>query len=264
MRHVVMYSGGKASFLAAHRLREWCPGGDVLLLFTDTKAEDEDLYRFLDESAERLGLPLVRVADGRDIWQVFKDNRFLGSSRVPVCSRVLKHEASRAWLEENYPDGADTTLHFGIDYTEAHRAERIPTHWEPYQIDFPLLWKPLAEKSEADDLLSDWGIKQPRLYDLGAPHNNCGGMCVRAGKAHFAWAMRAIPERYAEWERKEQEVRDFLGRDAAIIQDRRKGRRGPLTLRDFRLEIESEADSQLDLLDWGGCGCMTEMEEDDG
>jgi len=227
MKHVVMYSGGKASFLAAHRVKETYPGEDIQL----------------------------------HIWEVFKQNRFLGNNRVPLCSRILKQEASQGWVNENCPDPDDTTLYFGIDWTEAHRAERIPKHWEPYKVDFPLLWEPLMEKTEADDILKEWGIKQPHLYDLGAPHNNCGGLCVRAGHAHFKWALGALPERYAEWEHNEQEMRDFLEADVAILRDRSGGKSRPITLRDFRLKIESEDTGQLDLLEWGGCGCMTEYDE---
>jgi 3'-phosphoadenosine 5'-phosphosulfate sulfotransferase (PAPS reductase)/FAD synthetase len=261
MKHVVMYSGGKASFLAAHRVKETYPGEDIQLLFTDTKTEDEDLYRFLEETATALDLPLIQVADGRDIWEVFKQNRFLGNNRVPLCSRILKQETSRKWVNENCPDPDDTALYFGIDWTEAHRAERIPKHWEPYKVDFPLLWEPLIDKFEADDILKEWGIKQPHLYDLGAPHNNCGGLCVRAGHAHFKWALGALPERYAEWEHNEQEMRDFLGSDVAILRDRSGGKSRPLTLQDFRLRIEEKDTGQLDLLEWGGCGCMTEYDE---
>ena len=202
---------------------------------------------------------MVRLADGRDIWQVFKDERFLGNNRVPVCSRVLKQEASARWVKENC-DPDDTVLYFGIDWSEAHRAERIPKHWEPYTVDFPLLWEPVASKEEADVLLEECGVAEPRLYALGAPHNNCGGLCVRAGHAHYKWALRAIPDTYAEWEDKEEELREFLDADVAILRDRSGGGSRPITLKDFRLRIESENTGQLDLFEWGGCGCMTEYE----
>ena len=74
--HVIMYSGGKASWLAAHLVANKYSESDVKLLFTDTKTEDEDLYRFLYEGAEALDLPLVHLSEGRDIWEVFKDNKF--------------------------------------------------------------------------------------------------------------------------------------------------------------------------------------------
>lgn len=38
----------------------------MVLLFADTKMEDEDLYRFLDQAAANVGAPLVRIADGRN------------------------------------------------------------------------------------------------------------------------------------------------------------------------------------------------------
>ena len=100
----------------------------------------------------------------------------------------------------------------------------------------------------------------PRLYALGAPHNNCGGLCVRAGQAHFNWALRAIPSVYAEWEAKEEELRQHLGAKVSIMRDRRGGTSVPLTMRQFRERVES--DGQLDLFDWGGCGCMSEYEDD--
>tara|TARA_R110002110_G_C13338208_1_gene707448 strand:+ start:57 stop:842 length:786 start_codon:yes stop_codon:yes gene_type:complete len=256
--HVVMYSGGKASWLAAHRVKE--RHGDtspITLLFTDTKTEDADLYRFLEEGAVALDLPLVRLADGRDIWDVFKDSRFLGNNRVPVCSRILKQEISMRWVKERCDPG-HTVLHFGIDWTEAHRADRIPKHWEPFAVDFPLLWEPMSNEREADDLLAELGVEEPRLYKLGAPHNNCGGLCVRAGHAHFKWALRAIPDTYAKWEAKEGEMREFLDADVAIMRDRSGGESKPLTMKDFRLKVESEDTGQLDLFEWGGCGCMTD------
>ena len=54
-RPVVMYSGGLASFAAAHRIRDEEP----LLLFTDTLIEEPSLYAFLDASVTFLGLELV-------------------------------------------------------------------------------------------------------------------------------------------------------------------------------------------------------------
>ena len=257
-KHVVMFSGGKASFLAAALAKERYD--DVLLLFTDTKTEDEDLYRFLYEASDALDLPLEHIADGRDIWQVFKDSRFLGNNRVPLCSRILKQEISRRWLDAHCESPEETTIHFGIDWTEIHRTERIPKHWTPYQVDFPLLWEPLSDKEDADMLLARYGIKQPRLYDLGAPHNNCGGRCVRAGHGHFKWALKAIPDTFADWEQKEEEMRQELGANVAILRDRSGGESKPITLKQFRGKIEAEDTGQLDLFDWGGCGCMIDDE----
>jgi hypothetical protein len=252
-----MYSGGKASWLAAHLVKERFGDSDeIILLFTDTKTEDKDLYRFLHEGAEALGLPLVILSDGRDIWQLFKDTRFLGNNRVPVCSRVLKSQASKEWVAENLDPETDV-IHFGIDWTEQHRTERIAKNWEPYSVDFPLIWED-TNKSDADRLLAEHGIKQPRLYDLGFPHNNCGGGCVRAGQGHFKHLLMTLPETYMEWEKNEEEIRQYLEKDVSILRDRRGGESKPMTLRDFRLRVLSEDFESLDLDEWGGCSCMAD------
>ena len=49
----------------------------------------------------------------------------------------------------------------------------------------------------------DWQIEPPRLYLLGFPHNNCGGACVRQGRAEWERLYKCFPERYQareEWE----------------------------------------------------------------
>jgi hypothetical protein len=74
-----MFSGGVASWAAARRLVDRDGPDGVTLLFTDTRSEDEDLYRFLDEAAADIGVPLVKLADGiekasGDVWPAI--NRF--------------------------------------------------------------------------------------------------------------------------------------------------------------------------------------------
>ena len=105
------------------------------------------------------------------------------------------------------------------------------------------------------DALSEAGIEAPRLYRLGFPHNNCGGFCIKAGQAHFALLYRTMPERYAYHERREQELREFLDKDVAILRDRTGGKTRPMTMREFRERLE--ANGQIDLLEWGGCACFT-------
>ena len=101
------------------------------------------------------------------------------------------------------------------------------------------------------------GIEVPRLYKLGHNHNNCGGFCVKAGHAQFIHLLKTMPERFAYHERKEQSMRDELG-DVSILRDRSGGEAKPLTLRELRERYETKKGGQLDLLDWGGCGCALE------
>lgn len=180
MKHVVMYSGGIGSWATAKRTIKQHGSDNVQLLFTDTLIEDKDLYRFLYETSDQFDCDLVWLKDGRDPWQVFKDKKWIGNSRVAQCSHELKQKVSRQWIEDHYkPD--ECILYVGIDWTEIHRLKSITEHWEPYTIKAPMSEPPYMDKK---DMLSDLrkdGIKQPRLYDQGFAHNNCGGFCVRGG-----------------------------------------------------------------------------------
>lgn len=253
MKHVVMFSGGAGSWATAKRVVERHGAADTVLLFADTLIEDEDLYRFIDEASVNIGAPLVRLAEGRDPWQVFFDRRFLGNSRIDPCSLVLKREFLRKHIDANY-DPADTVIYLGIDWTEAHRFTKAARYWQPWQVEAPMTEKPYLDKPAMLDWLRSEGIAPPRLYKMGFPHNNCGGFCIKAGIDHFRLLLHAMPERYAYHERREQELREYLGKDVAILKDRSGGTVRPLTLKELR---EREAVMPMALGDdWGGCGCM--------
>src|SRR5690349_4505799 len=73
MNRIVQFSGGLCSYFAARRVVEQFGIQDVTLLFADTLCESPGLYKFLEQGAASLGLAVTRIADGRTIWQVFKD-----------------------------------------------------------------------------------------------------------------------------------------------------------------------------------------------
>lgn len=254
-QHVVMYSGGGGSWAAAKRVANEHGTENLTLLFADTLMEDEDLYRFLEESAADVGGQLVCISEGRDVWQVFKDVRYIGNTRIDPCSQVLKRQFMRTWLEENF-DPADTVCYLGIDWTELHRHEQAKERWAPWAVESPLCEAPYLSKADIFNAMSKAGIKPPRLYLMGFPHNNCGGFCVKAGQKHFKHLLQVLPERYAYHEAKEQEMREYLGKDVAILRDRRGGTTKPLTLKALRERLENDS-TDVDELDWGGCGCVT-------
>lgn len=256
MKHIVMYSGGAGSFMAAKRVVDMWGADNCLLLFTDTKIEDEDLYRFLTETTRYLKTELVCLSDGRDVWDVFKDVKFLGNSRVAPCTRILKQDLARKWIENNYKP-EDVVLYVGIDWSEAHRIEKIQENWKPYKVLAPLMEEPYLDKNDIFEVLASIGIKKPRLYDMGFSHNNCGGFCCKAGQGHFANLLEQMPERYAYHEEKEEEMRRYLGRDVAILKKQKDNQVYPYTLRQLREDIELK-NKQVDLFDIGGCGCFIE------
>ncbi|HEY5657934.1 MAG TPA: hypothetical protein VIY27_09110 [Myxococcota bacterium] len=255
---VVMFSGGVGSWAAARRVAERHGTDELTLLFADTRIEDEDLYRFLDEASADIGARLVKVADGRTPWDVFRDVRFLGNTRVDPCSRVLKRELCDRWLAENC-DPERTRVYLGISWDEEHRFTRAKERLASlgWNARAPLCEEPLPPLGDgwAIRWLEQAGIEPPRLYRMGFPHNNCGGFCVKAGQAHFKLLLEKLPERYAHHERQEEELRAYLDKDIAILRDRRGGKTRPMTLQTLRERVESE--QPIDEDEWGGCGCFS-------
>lgn len=261
--HVVMFSGGLGSWLAAKRVAAKHGTDDLTLLFADVSsgrskhaAEDADTYRFLTEAAEDVGGKLVRVRSGRDIWQVFHDDRFLGNSRLANCSKFLKQQPCREWLEA-HADPRTTIVYVGIDWSERHRLPAIERGWSPYPVRAPMTETPHLDHDQMKAACTAAGITLPRLYRAGYPHNNCGGFCVRAGQSQMRKLLVENPERYAFHEAEEQRLREYLGKDVAILSDRSKSvreancredgsvpTRVPLTLRAFRERLEAQADHE--------------------
>lgn len=255
-RHVVMFSGGIGSWATAQRVVDQHGASAVTLLFADTRTEDPDLYRFLHDAASRLGAELVTVADGRTPWEVFRDRRYIGNSRIAPCSVHLKQRPCRRWLEAN-TNPADCIVYVGIDWSEAHRLAAIQRHYRPWAASAPLCDPPYHDKASLLRQAEGHGLTPPRLYALGFPHNNCGGACVRGGQASWAHVLRTFPDLYAEHERHESALRAELGTSATVLRDRRGGQLRPMTLTEFRRRVErGQLDADGLTYDWGGCGCL--------
>jgi len=257
VNHVVMYSGGVSSWAAAKRVAGAHGTKCLTLLFADTKVEHPDTYRFMRESAVNVGGQLVEIADGRTIWEVFRDERFLGNSRVDPCSKILKRQLMDRWIAARFtPD--NVVLYVGLDWTEPHRVERLKARRVPWRVEAPLTEAPYLLKTDLHAWAEREGLAQQYLYRVGASHANCGGGCIKMGLGGFARLLAADPATYADWERNEQTLRDQLG-DVTILRDRSGGITRPVSLRELRERIQ--IGEQVDLFDIGGCDCLGEPTE---
>lgn len=296
MKHIVSFSGGIGSYMTAKRVVERQGKENTILLFTDTKTEDEDLYRFLVETAldiygveddelinlsrqvpqleykekerslfldhlasevERVLPNFVWLADGRNVWEIFSDERLLGNSLYDPCSKILKRQLSTRYIKAHYkPD--ECIIYLGIDWSEEHRYERAIPRFLPFEVKAPMCDEPYLSKQDMFEELELNNIEVPRLYQIGFPHNNCGGFCVKAGLGHFKNLLQTMPERYAYHEQKEQEIRKQLGReDIGFLRKTEKGKRRLITMKELR-ELETPQLDPDDLNDIGGCGCFVE------
>lgn len=254
MKHIVLFSGGLGSYFTTKRLIErGISRQDIILLFNDTKVEDEDLYRFLKDATDKLEIPLTDFSDGRTIWDVFKDRNFLSNSRVDHCSQYLKRTMSRRFIKNQFKPN-DVIIYLGFDWTEMNRFEKAQKAWLPYRIESPLCEPPYIDKEDMKQMLADDGIELPRLYRMGFAHNNCGGGCVKAGIGHFAKLLDDFPERFKMWENNEQMMREYIGKDVSILRRTKNKIRTNFTLRQLREERQSLTSDEM--CDVGGCGCF--------
>lgn len=250
MKRIVQFSGGLCSYFAASRVIEKFGRDGVTLLFADTLIESAGLYRFALHAVARLGIPFALTCDGRTPFEVFKDEKFLGNTRVDLCSRILKRERCRRWMAENC-DPADSILYVGISWDEG-RIDEIRERWKPWKVEAPMCDPPFWSKCDMIREATAAALPVSPAYYDGFPHDNCGGGCVKAGQAQFALLHQIRPATYEQWEKDEQEVREHLDQDVSILRDRRGGQTKPMTLAAFRERIET---GDYDKHEWGGCGC---------
>ena len=231
MQYLLNLSGGTASAVAADRAINRYGRRSVSLWFADTSFEDEDLYRFLDALGERWDTPIHRITDGRTPLQVFEDEHIIPNSLIAPCSHRLK---GRLLDQVAGLMVKPITRLIGMSWQEQKRVARMRKFYEGKDgmfVDFPLLWKPLEFRLPYD-VVTSWGITPPRLYDIGMPHNNCGGRCVRQGQSEWLRLRRYFPERFAEmrdWEAK-MRASDPMYAAHTFLKDRRGGETNPLTL----------------------------------
>lgn len=252
MKHVVSFSGGMGSFAEAHACVTKFGRENTLLLFADTNIEDEDLYRFKDETVAFLGCELVTLNNGQTPFDVFKEAKLMGNTRVDPCSERIKRIPLNAWLTTNFtPDEAQ--MHLGIDYTEGHRLVNVRARMAPYVYRSTLVED---ERIIPKTYSAQFGIKPPRLYDWKLGHNNCGGFCVKAGLGHYKALYSAAPERYAQIEAQELDVYASIGKTHPFLRKKIDGVVTYITLRQYRQEYLDRAGiSAEEATEYGGCGC---------
>jgi len=271
MLHISL-SGGLAS--AANALLAYESGEPFIMWFSDTTIEDDDLYRFLYD-IERLGIaPLIRLKDGRDPWDVFVDNDYIGNSRTAPCSRILKTELIQKQLDAFA--SPDDPIVIGFSFDEEERQVRAAARWAPRPVRSLIAEHRLAGGAIEKLVCEKYGIRKPRLYEMGFVHNNCGGMCVRGGQGQFAMLLDKRPALYMKHEQRNEQARKRIeqkakkriadgtykgksetGTPGGFIRVTRDGVTEYLHMREFRERVEG-GELIPARYEMGGCGCFTD------
>lgn len=251
------YSGGLGSFLAAYRAILKYGHKNVTLVFADTHAEDEDLYRFNRDVEAFLKKKIVGVSrdDHSMPWDIPFERKFLNGQKMN-CSRALKGEPLDAYAVSI---GARRRV-VGLDWTEGHRLQRLRERRPEFEWEAPLMQPPILTKDGIKTEVERLGLRIPRMYLEGYEHNNCGGSCLKAGIGHWIHHLQTRPCAYAESERKENEFRALYG-DYSILKDRRGGTTKPLPLSELRKRVQGGDAGLFADEEWGGCGCAVDIDE---
>lgn len=220
--HIILFSGGLSSFTVAHLVKEKYPDDNIVLYFTDTLWEDEDLYRFIHEASNKLELPLLTHSRGITPPQLMVQQRFMANNRAGTCSRELKMKVSakylkrgivpeiEKWYNKHYlrqeEFKSDMILYFGIGWDEAHREGPIRANWQPLKVEMPLMEMSI----DNEKVLKLYGIRRPRLYDMEFAHNNCKGRCVKAGQGHYKNLLMKDEKTYFELMEQEIVISDYI------------------------------------------------------
>lgn len=192
------------------------------------------------------------ITEGRTPWEVFYDEKFIGNSRVDLCSRILKRDFLDRWMDENC-DPDNTIQYFGLDANEDHRFQRLQERRAGWTIRAPLIEHGVF-KEFIFEQARNINLRPSRSYALGYPHDNCSGTCVKGGQAQWKLTLLKRPQVFAYAEQEERRCMTAIGRDdIGVLRDRRGGRTKRISLAAFRQRIE--ANQPVDRLDWGGCGC---------
>ena len=226
------------------------------------------LHRLRKEAARRLP-QLIWLTEGRDIWEIMRDEKMLGNSRFDPCSKIAKRQFLDKWQKANC-DPATDVFTIGIGPHEEHRyttlAERKLEDGGWVYI-APLIGTFAGEVYRAGveiNYLRDAGLQRPRLYILGYIHNNCGGFCIKAGHKHWLNRLRSQPDRFRYDAIMEAKLTAYIGGKAySILSDRRGDNiKKPLTLLEFAARYSDDPTVEFEMEPGGsGCGCMIDLSD---
>jgi hypothetical protein len=238
MKHIVSFSTGLSSAITSVRVLEKYP--DAELVFMDTKFEDSDNYRFMDDFEKKFGVEITMIVEGRTPYEVSRAQHVIPNSRVAPCTRRLKTEPFQKYLKTL---NDEVTIYIGYDFSEVHRCEATTRNYGElgYAVDYPLLWKPIETRRYSDVVRNDWGIEPPRMYQMGYTHANCGGRCVKQGQGDWIRTLINFSYRFGEIESWEKSMRkNETNKDYAILKHQTPEGTKPLTLEELRKRYERE------------------------
>ena len=214
VKHIVLFSGGVASAVAAFIVANSERKQDVILLHTPTFAEHESADVFREQVAGLLGLPITEQHSGHGLWSLIDDQHCLPSTFIPFCTRVLKQEQTDQFVKAL---GDDFILYVGFDYGEWRRVQKQSARFKVkgYKSKYPL-WDYQIDACQARSFVESWGIPLPDPYKH-INHNNCLP-CFKGGLGHFWSIWKFYPEYFAKAVNAEERIGHTVFKHASLTE----------------------------------------------
>ena len=245
-------SGGNGSAESWFRCVDAFGPDRVVPVFADTNSESGDLHRFLNDCEAAIGQTLIRLNDGRDIWDVFDQfgvMRLANAGGACKASIELKQIPLAKFAEKMEAEW----IAVGLGYDEPERIAAL-LNKVPNAV-FPLVARPRLSACELQESLKLRGIKPAETYADGLTHNNCNGKgtCILAGLGQWAAIREMDPDGFEYAKQRERVFRERTG--FTVLRDQRNG-----TVRPYSLdELDEDAANGREFPDdWrSNCSCMS-------
>lgn len=214
---VCWFSGGITSAVACKKAIELFGKESCVSLFIDTKNEDADTYRFMNDCSKWFGIPIDTISNDKykSIQEVWRKYKGLNFAHGAICSSELKREVRLKWQKEhNYMYQV-----FGFDIDETKRAKAFTLNYGDSNPIYPLLLHGLSKK-RCIEIVQDAGINIPRAYRLGLHNNNCLGTgCVQGGIGYWQKIQRELPELFDKMAEEEHLLTELKGKPVTMLKD---------------------------------------------
>lgn len=223
-RVIAWWSGGITSAIAC--LWAIQTFKNVVIVFQDTRNEDEDTYRFLTDCEKLYGQKIERLSrfedegyKARDIEGIWLHYLSLNTAHGAICSTELKRE-----VREKYQNLAtDYGQVFGFDSNEMKRHLNMRRNYPEINVFSPLIDMKMS-KADCARTLAKLGVEIPRAYKLGFRNNNCLNTgCVRGGIGYWQKMQQVKPETFEAMASREHKLTNLKGEPVTICKDQSKG-----------------------------------------
>ena len=191
--HVVAVSGGKDSTALAILLQEREPR-DYTYVCTPTGDELPEMFDHWKRLGVLLGKPLLPIMHTTGLNGVIEKQKCLPNNRIRFCTRILKIEPYRRWLEAQAAKGP-VVSYVGLRADEQGRAGGAYGDIAGVTMRFPL---------------REWGLDEAAVWkalderNISIPERTDCARCFHQRLGEWWRLWREFPEIYAEAEAQEE------------------------------------------------------------